>query len=177
MVPREIVAGATLLFTLSGGGYPATTHTRAFILNLEGVSVATLAGTPSGLDFIISAAAATTAAYPPGQYFFAELATAISDGTVTGICRGFLTVAPNYAVTATPTPAQLQLAALDANILAVLARKSKSRNFSGQSSEDRELKDLFDARDRLQNRVWAELRALGLTTKGGAKILLTRFCQ
>jgi hypothetical protein len=175
-VPKQIAAGATLLFTETINGYPATLYTLAFILNLDGALVATIAGSASGNDFIITAPATTTAAWKPGRYNFAEMLTEIADTTNVNIgCSGQLSVTPNFSVNATPTDLQNQLAAIEATISKVISSPNASVNFNGQSYSKFNLKELFDIRDRLQARVDAELRSLGLSTKGGAKRLVTQF--
>lgn len=175
-VPKSIAAGTTLLFTETLSGYPASLWTLAFILNLDGAFIANIAGTPSGNDFIVTSPIATTAAWKPGQYNFAERVTEIADATnVIQVCTGQIAVTPNFSVTATPTPSQVQLTAIEAAILILIANPNSSVNFNGQSMTQQNLKEMFDIRDRLKARVDAELNAAGLSTRGGAKRIVTRF--
>jgi hypothetical protein len=174
-VPATIASGSTLLFTESIIGYPATLYTLAFILNLNGTVIANIAGTPTGNDFIVTSPAVTTALWQPGRYNFAEIVTKTSDSTVTQICSGQLSVTPNFAATITPTAAMNALAAAEAGILALMSSTNQSVNFAGQQFTSRNLKEFFDARDRLRAQVDAELRAMGVSTRGGGKNIVTQF--
>lgn len=175
-VPRSIAAGTTLFFTETLSGYPASLWTLAFILNLDGVFVANIAGGANGNNFIVTAPIATTAAWKPGQYNFAERVTEIAAPTnIIQVCIGQIAVTPDFSVSATPTPSQVQLTAIEAAILILVASPNSSVNFNGQSMTQQNLKEMFDIRDRLKVRVEAELLSAGLSTKGGARRIVTRF--
>jgi hypothetical protein len=174
-VPPQIAAGSTLLFTERLTGYPASLYSLAFILNLDGALVANVAAGESGDDYIVTAPAATTAGWGPGRYNWSEVLTKTSDGTVYQGPTGEVPITPNYGVSASQTATQIQLTALDAAILKVVAGTHSSVNFGGQSFTQKNITEMFNIRDRLQARVNAELRALGLSSKGGARRIVTRF--
>lgn len=182
-VPSKITAGATLAFSETLSGYPATLFSLAFILNLNGALVANVAATPTGdegKDFAIVADPTTTKLWTPGRYNFAEIATETAGGAVTQVCRGQLSVLPDLAANITPTATMIQLANLDAAIALVVKSQNEEVSFGGagatQTYKKRDLKDMLDARDRLQARVYDELRQMGVSTQGGAKRIVTQFC-
>ena len=175
--PKQITAGATILFSESLFAYPATLYTLVYVLNLNGALVAKLAAAASGNDFLITATAETTANWTPGRYNHSAIVTCIADETVIPVWNGQVQVLPNMGISTPQTPAQTQLASLDASITKLLAGTIKSATINGQSWTKNDLKTLFDIRDRLQTRVDAELRAIGLSRKGGSKTIVTRFCS
>lgn len=174
-VPKQFAAGTTLSFTEKLGGYTPSAFGLAFILNLNGVLVANIPAEPLGDDFAIVVPASTTKTWTPGQYNFAELATATEGGEVTQVCSGLVSITPNFTLTTPMTSAQKALALADAAIEKLLKTPNASVNFNGQTWTKRNLKDALDARDRLQARVDAELRAAGLSNRGGAKRIATQF--
>lgn len=174
-VPCQIAAGATLLFTESNVGYPATLYTLAFSLNIQGSPVTGITSSANGTGYIVTAPASATGAWTPGRYFWSEVFTKTSDSSVYQGCTGQLSVTPNYAAQSTPTAAQVQLAALDTAITSLINNPYSSTSFNGQTMTMKNLKEMFDMRDRLQARVDFELRAMGLSTRGGAQTIVTRF--
>lgn len=175
-VPKSISAGTTLLFTETLSGYPASLWTLHFILNLDGALVANILATDGVDKFVVTSSIATTATWKPGQYNFAERVTEIADATnIIQVCSGRIAVTPDFSVNATPTPARVQLAALDAAILKLISSPNAEVNLNGQSFTRHNLKDMFAIRDQLQNQVDFELRGMGLSAKGGAKRIVTRF--
>lgn len=175
-VPSIINAGETLTFSPDISGYPATAYSLAFILNREGTLIANIAATAVNVtDFLVTADAATTAAWTPGRCNWGLQATKTADTTKTLVCEGMLSIMPNLGVSLTPSPSQVQLALIDASLSTLMASPETSVSFNGQSFSQRDIKQLMDIRDRLQNRVWWELRQLGLSDKGGARIMRTQF--
>lgn len=174
-VPATIAAGATLLFTESLSGYPASLYTLALILNRDGIVIDNIAATASGDDFIVTKSAALTGAWQPGRVNWSEVVTKISDATVIQLNTGQLSITPNFAASITPTAAMTQLAAAEAAILKLMTGANQSVSFNGQSFSRHNLHEFFGVRDRLRAQVDAELLAMGVSTRGGAKTLVTRF--
>lgn len=173
-VPCSIAAGSTLLFTETLIGYPATLYMLAFILNRDGVLTDNIAASASGDDFVITQTAEVTGLWYPGRYNWSEVVTKISDSNVKQLCLGQISITPNFAATAPKSSTQLQLDAINAAILSLLSG-AKAATFNGQSVTQRDMKEMFDARDRLQAQVDAELRAAGLSQRGGSKTIVTQF--
>ena len=174
-IPSTIAAGDTLSFSAGFSGYPATSYGLIFILSLNGAVVATLNGTPSGDDFIISATDEATASYPPGRYFYAAYVT--QGGERKMAQRGQISVTPNFAIAEVASEAQTLLTALNANILALSSSATSSVSFNGQSYTDRDLSQLMKMRNELRAQVQAEQRAKGYDANSGYKTLRTRFVQ
>lgn len=84
-------------------------------------------------------------------------------------------VRPNPAIPITPTLAMQQLAALEAALSALIANPLKSTSALGQTYTKQDFTILMDARDRADAKVDAELRAMGLSTRGGTKTIRYRF--
>lgn len=173
-VPKCIAAGSTLLFTETLNGFPATAYALTFILSVNGVPLSGITAIPSGSDFVVSAPASTTSTWAPGRYIWAQRVTANSDSTITSAGSGSLSVTPDFSQTIT-VPSQAKLVAVEATILKALANPNSSVNFNSQSFTSRNLKDLFDIRDRIQAQVDAERRIAGISNDGGSKRIVTQF--
>lgn len=176
-VPTTLAAGTTLLFSESYSGYLASSGSLSFALNLEGRALPVIPATADGEAFVIAAAFSVTGAWVAGRYRWAESYTRTSDSLATQVATGFMQVTPNLFGTRKPSIAEAQLEAIDNAILACLSNPAMpmSVSFSGQSSSFRSLGEMMDAADRLRARVNAELRAQGLSDKGGARTIVTRF--
>lgn len=172
-IPIEIVAGDTLSFTVSYAGYPPASNTLTFCLNKNGVSLTQITGTTSGDGYLVTESAANTAGWVPGRYSYTCYITA--GGERVTVDSGQISIAPNMAVSQTPTAAQAMLAACNAAYLALATKTKSSVSFNGQSFTVQSLRELQLMRDRLRVEVQAEQRALGYNKQGGAKILVTRF--
>jgi hypothetical protein len=70
---------------------------------------------------------------------------------------------------------QKALAACQSAINKLVASPRSSVSFNGQSYTNTSIKELFDARDRLQTLVNNELAELGIGNKGGARLVRYRF--
>lgn len=88
---------------------------------------------------------------------------------------GSVLIVPAATSIMPPTPSQEALIAVLATITKVLSQPEASATFNGQTFTMHNIQTLYDIRDRLITSVNSELRALGLTKKGSARNILTRF--
>lgn len=172
-VPARITAGDTVVFTDTVSGHAASAWNLDFVIYRDGINLATIRATASGDDFLVTITETISSALTPGRASFTRLLTEISSDQREAGLGGAIFIAPDPTASMAPTAAQTQLAAANAAITELKGNASVS--FNGQSFTKYNLKDLLDARDRLQIIVNDELRALGLSQKGGAKTILTRF--
>lgn len=126
---------------------------------------------PDG-SFTFALTSAQTAQIAPGAYL-ATISVTDAGGNRSNYSTDQVLVLPDPSKPMAQTVAQQQLALFEAALLQISPRQSVMIN--GQSYSFRQLKDLQDARDRAQARVDAELRALGLSRRGGAQTIVTRF--
>jgi hypothetical protein len=174
--PQSFNAGDAATFTIFDGAYlPGDGYTSKLIFSKDGQVVLTKDGDANGTKFVFTIASADTATVVPGEYTFSFTFT--KDGARSSTGADFVYINPNPEVSITLSPAQQQLAACEEAILALSSNGNASVSFNGQSFTKRNLVDLMDFRDRLQARVNAELRALGLSRKGGARTVATRFSR
>lgn len=116
-IPLEITAGLSFTATISESKYPAPEWELAFYI--RGPETATITAEVDGTSHKITASAATTGAWPAGQYWYA---IRVTDGTdVFEIEKGTLQVLADLAaVTADGydgrTQAEIALEAIDAVI-------------------------------------------------------------
>ena len=178
---RQIAAGATLYIKKAFVSYPASLWKLNYVLNLAGKVIAQIPGpadpnSPNQNSFIVTLPAAQTAAWLPGEYNFADIVTQIAaPNAVERANYGSIIVTPNYAIDTPKTISQKQLEEIDCMISKLLGKQTRSVNFNGQQFEEKDLKQIFDIRDRIQARVDADLTRLGLSKKGNIKRFVTRF--
>lgn len=178
-VPCSFVQGDTVIFTERFNGYPPSAWNLDFVLSVNGVNTSTTRATAAGdaLSFVVTLPRATTAGFAPGQTRYTILVTTADGAQRETLAGGFLNIAPDPTQSIPQTPEMVALANVKTTIANYIGNLTISRNFNGQSSTDRGLKELFDARDRLQAVVDAQLRGLGVSQQGGAKTIVMSFCD
>lgn len=172
--PCQFTAGDTVVFSVSGTAYPATLWYCDYILTRNGTNLATVRATASGADFLVGLSTTVSNVVPgPANWFlaFTEIATS---QRVFGDA-GVVSVIFNPATGITPTANMVLLAACNASLLAISTTGNHKVDFQGQMFERQNITSLFKIRDRLQAIVWDELRAMGISQPGGAKIIQNRF--
>jgi hypothetical protein len=166
-VPSTLNAGDTWQFTLSFPIYPAsagwTAKWQLSGLNQQYSFAATTNPNLTDFDFLVSAL--TSAAVPPGEYgyriivlgsglFAGQQFTALPATPISG--EGRLTVRPNFGTLPNydvRSPAELELIALQATILALETNQVKSATFSGQSFTSQDIRELRDREVQLIERI------------------------
>ncbi len=176
--PSIFTQGDTVIFQETNPIYPATDWTMTFVLSRDGINLSNTDATPTGptgSDFLITLPKELTATLAPGRAKWTEL---VSNATERNYNRsGYLSIVPDPTQSITPTPEMTALANIKAQIASGVANLSKSRSFNGQMSTDRDLKELMDARDRLQVIVNAQLVALGVKQGDTSRRIIFSFCD
>lgn len=176
-IPCRIISGDTAIFTLSDSAHPASGWLLDFVLSRNGIKLSTTRATADGDNYAVTLTAALSASLAPGQ---AQWTLVYTERTGSPPQRdtgdsGWLIIAPDPAGSLTPTANQLALAACNAAIAGLVASPEQTVSFNGQSFTSRNIGDLFTARDRLQVLVNNELREMGISQKGGARLIRFRF--
>jgi len=175
--PQSFTAGDGTTITIFDGGFlPSDGYTAKLILSMNGKVKLSVDGS-DGADnkFTFTLTSEATADLEPGEYTYTF--TFLKNSVRTSLEPLILYVNPNPETSLSDTVHQQQLAAVEQAILKVSAGDNVSVTFNGQSYTKRNLKDLMDFRDRLQVLVNADLRRLGLSRRGGAKTIATRFSR
>lgn len=160
-IPHSFTAGDTVIFTEPGGQYPSNLWTMTLWLSLiGGTGIPTsVVATASGLDYLITISAAASAAIAAGSYRYTEIVTGGSSESYT-VKEGTLSVLPNFATAQAPSLAQQQVTKIQASIAKLNSQLSTSRNFNGQSSTDRDLKQFQEQLTFWQAQVIKEQAAI-----------------
>lgn len=176
-VPCRIIAGNTAIFTISDRNHPASLWFLDFVLSRNGIRLSTIRATASGDDYSVTIPAASAAQLTPGRAQYTEVFTEQTGSPPqrdTG-CSGWLTITPDPAGNLVPTDNQVALANCIAAIQKITTRTHQSVSFNGQTFSTSNLQLLLSTRDRLQALVNNELREMGVSLKGGAKLVRFRF--
>ncbi len=175
--PDTLTAGDLWTWTLSLPDYPpADGWILTYYVAGNGNDTRTLTATTSGSDFLISVATATTAAVPPGLWFWQRRVSKGSEAYTIG--SGRFTVLPNLATsTADPRSRTKRiLDLLDANMETAAIQGELSITVDGVALSYRSFDEVIRARARLdvqyQRELAAERAARGL---GNRNTIHTRF--
>lgn len=173
---RDVFQGDTIKWTECLSNCPAGGFSFQAIFSKNGNPGPVAAGSVNaegGIDFVLPA---TDSA---GLEIGDSLLVIIASNPVTGERRTIrsmnLFVRPNPAVAMKETGAQAQLRILNQALESLTGTDMKSVSALGQTYTKEQITFLQNARDRAQARVDAEMRALGLSKRGGSKILQTFF--
>ena len=139
-----------------------------------GSKVAEFDGTPQGADeYNFVATSDQTKTLPTGGVDVSLVFSKAGERQTKFI--GSWTILPNPLGVMVSSSNQEQLDAVNETITTILSEPAASASFNGQSYSTHNINDLFTIRDRLQALVNSELRAIGATTKGSGRLILTRF--
>ncbi len=171
-----LVAGDSLSFSFNYSTYPASLYSLQFALTLNGSKTLEKDATASGDTHTVALVHADTVNAKCGKcqawLIFTDRSTSAKRYTVDA---GVLVVLPNPMGTLPPSENALALAAIKRTISTVVSQPESTASYNGQSYSLHNIKELYEIRDRLQVAVDAELRELGIPSKGGHKTIRTRF--
>ncbi len=168
-LPRTIDAGTTVVFHVEDACHPSSAWTAAIVLN-NGLSAPTsvaMTANSDGKRFDCTISATVSSSLAQGPTTAIPIFTQIADSSVKEYGRASTTfVLPAITATATPSPAQRMLAALETAITKLSGAVNQSVNFNGQQYSKGDLAKLLQERVRLQAEVLREQQAL-LAARGG----------
>lgn len=177
--PTELVVGDRWVWkrTDLGSDYPPASYSLKYSLRLANSSATEIeiVANESGADYLVEVAAATTAGYTAGRYYWQLYIIRTADSERLLLGRGVLDVLKNQDAAATDprTHARKVLDAIEA-VLENRATKDQEEYSIGSGGSSRSLKrtpipDLNDLRDKYRAEVDAEERAEN--KQGGRKVL------
>jgi hypothetical protein len=171
-VPASLIAGDTWAFTLTLGDYPAGTWTATiYFENSDGAFDS--AASASGTDHAFTIAAATTAGYTAGRYFWSV--RVVNGGTSYTVDSGWVEVQANPAAAGKRDNRPWSRRALDA-IEAFLENNATTAQqaftIGGRSVSRWSVKELMDWRDRLRTEVATDE---GTNASGSGRNIKVRF--
>lgn len=155
-LPTQITAGTTVKYTASHGDYPAD-QGWALTLHLAGASLASVGGVPSGSSFAFTLTAAATATLKAGIHQWSEMATKGGEKYVAA--SGVVEVLPNIEAALAgemQSPAEKELALVQAAIAALLEGKVASYQIAGRAVVYNDLDKLYRRQAALESRIWRE---------------------
>jgi hypothetical protein len=171
-----LTAGDTWILEFNDDDHPVGLWTAAIAFSRNGTQLIAKAGTPNGSNFKFSLTAAETSTLVPGYTQVYVVFTNVADTLLReSEFAGTVTLLPNPTGTMPPTPSQQALTAVLASITIILAQPESSATFNGQTYTMQNIQTLYQIRNQLIADVNNELRALGLTMRGGSRNILTRF--
>lgn len=154
-----------------------TGYTLTYELTIDGGGTPiTLTASLSGSEYLIEIAAATTAGYASGDYYWVALITRDSDSERIRVSNGTLTVKPNPATSAADprSHAKITLDAIEAVIQNRATKDQESYSIAGRSLSRMNITDLLAFRDQYRAEVRreedAEKIAKGLGTGKNIKV-------
>ena len=165
-VPREARAGDSIAWTRSLPDYPATDGWELKYQLVGSGFVASLTAAPAGADYAITAAAATTAAWVPGNATLVEYVTKAADRYTLG--QTALKILPDLAAAASGvdmrSPAQMMLDTIEGWM------RTQSPVYGSVQYGDRRIDQydpakLLEIRSRLKMEVAGEASGKGLTAR------------
>lgn len=158
--PNSVVAGDTWTWKKSLPDYsPADGWALTYYFNANGQTPQSAVGTTSGLDFLVTVSATTSAAFASTEWYW--IAKVSKGSEVYTVDKGRFTVAPNPA-TFTGDPRSLVKRTLDAIQAAILGTASKdelSISVDGMALSYRSMDELARLEIRYQDRYNRELAA------------------
>lgn len=177
-VPAELIAGDTWSWTRDlSADYPASAWTGAWYFE-KAEKAFTVAAVASGNVFTATVAAATSAAYPAGEYRWRFVATRISDSVRKSVEQGWVKVLADPAAAGTydtRTTARVMLDNIEAYLRDPTGLTASSYSLGGRSLSRWARADLLVERDKLKAEVKAEERREKLAAGVGVPRLQTRF--
>lgn len=177
-VPAIITAGDTVIIDVGpDANYPNTAWTMKFVLSRNGKLLKAWDATSDNdsTGFVITLGGADFARIDPGGATWTFLFTETSSGQRETGQSGDTLIAQDPTKSLPDSDAGMALKGCMSAINTIVSDPNSSVNFNGQSYSSQNLPELFRARDRLQIMVDNELRSLGVSKRGGAKVILARF--
>lgn len=177
-IPATIRAGDTTIFKISNSSYPNTDWFYDFVISRRGRAIAKIRATEEGTAFLVTIGTdiSSVAGFTPGRATFYERFTAKVGGQTETPSSGILTILPDPTKDIPQTSNQLALASCTEALQNLVdGGENMTVNFAGQSFTRRDMKDLMDARDRIQVLVDNELRAMGADDRSGSGYKPIRF--
>jgi hypothetical protein len=170
--PKSFYAGDTVTFSVKRTEYSSSEWDLVFVIAFPTGRLSVQAST-EGEGFEVTVPGNRTEKAQPGSYP-CFLVFSKDDERVTVQQRGVV-IMPNPLRDFSPTEAMELLA----NVVAAIKTLSRGTNqqisIGSETYTKKDLKTLFDIRDRLRVEVAAERRAMGLPARGGGKKIYTRF--
>lgn len=179
--PTELIAGDTWAWkrTDLGVDYAPASYALSYSARLESAGTEIgISASESGNDYIVTVAAATTAAYAAGVYHWQAYITRTSDSARVTVDSGTFEVIANRD-TATTDPrshAKIVLDAVEAVIESRATKDQESYTINGRSLSRTPLKDLIMLRDKYRTLYLQEQRAEAIANgQGSSSRILVRF--
>lgn len=178
-VPAVITAGDTVIISIGpDASYPNTGWTAQLVFSRDGKVLNAFtadSATDGTLGFVATISGTGATKLTPGRAMWAEVFTETATGQRETGRTGQLLIAPDPTKSLPDSEVAKALKACMAAINVIVSDPNATVNFNGQSFTSHNLSDLFKAHDRLQIKFDAELRSLGVSNRGGAKLILNRF--
>lgn len=173
--PAELVAGDTWTWTKSFTDYPATTWTLRYYLRSPAGEIAITAAA-SGSDYLVSVAAATTATYKAGRYFWNAVVTSGSERYPVG--GGSFVVKPDPAATGAGfdgrSHARKTLEAIEAVIEGRATKDQSEYSIGSRMLKRTPIEDLLKLRGTYRAEVFAEDQAEAAAKGYGTSRIVVR---
>jgi hypothetical protein len=177
-VPSTVFRSITFLAEVACEAYPPTNYTGSLRLSQAGQSDIVIAGSDKGdgKTFVFTAAAATTATWGLGSWFWTV--TAAAGGDVFVVATGSLTVAALNTVTTDLQAAINSLAEAEAELKARVEGKAQSYSIKDRSLSRMSVAELMTAISYWRRRVQdlAAAQTCG-TAKGNPRITYGSFSR
>lgn len=179
--PTVFQAGDTLEFDKSLGDYPATLWTLTYALRKrDGQTAIDLTAAADGSDYTVTATAAVTALWKPGEYLIVGYVTEIASPNARyQVYSGRITITENIAASTAydargfyeraRDKLKLMIEGSDLEGVGGIIRDIFRYGYNGTNTEVVSMKDAFDALAWLENKVRIE------QNKGKQQRVLTRF--
>lgn len=172
-IPRTITKGDSVSFDVGGTGYSPSLFTLKFVIQSPVPKI--LEAVAAGDRHVVTATPEQTSALDHGRFPFSLIWTTISDSARTTDGMGQILVLPDPTAAIGMSWARQALTNIEGAITKLTLGTNKSVDIDGQVYTKRDLKELFEARDRLIVTVSAELAEIGHPNKSGFKTIYTRF--
>lgn len=180
--PSKVIVGDTLQWkrTDLGADYPNDAYTLSYAARLEadGTTAITITASASGNDYLVSVAAATTAAYTAGVYHWSAFMTRNSDSARVTVDSGTFEVLANKAAAETDprSHAKLMLDKIESLLEGRADGDVASYSIQGRSLTKLSISDLLMWRAKYKAEYKAELKREAIANgKGAGSKILYRF--
>jgi len=162
--PLKLVAGDTWSWkrTDLSSDFPTADYTLSYVARIEGgITDETITATDSGGEYLVSVAAAATAAYAAGRWQWTAFMTRDSDSARVKIADGTWIVEPDPASANTDprSHAQTMLDAIEALLANRATRLQESYSIGNRSLSHLSPAELTEWRSKYRSEVFRERRA------------------
>lgn len=172
-IPRIITKGDSLSFDVGGTGYSPDVFNLKFVIQSPVPKILEATGVAD--RHVVIATPEQTLQLDHGRFPFSLVWTTIADNARVTDGMGTILILPDPTSAVAPSWARTALSNIEAAITKLTTGTNKSVDIDGQLYTKRDLKELFEARDRLIVTVSAELAEIGQHNKSGFKTIYTRF--